>query len=256
MRADHEAHRQRLAGRRARLVDRAQIARGDEIDAGLAPPAQHQPAHADIGEAGARIDHEIDRGRDVGPAVGAMAEMHRQLGEIGLVAGQHDLLHGRFGARDLEDLRLVAQPALDLRHQAARLDPEGAREPGAAAGDVGDEFLPLRARRRGTARRADCLPAIGATSTRSSGSLWVSSSLRNRGSRRTGAAGSDRSPPRGRRCVPVLFRRCPSCDALCGRTIDESAAAGTTGAARLASDMPASIGCRRPPRPAVIRGRK
>ena len=92
MRADHETHRQRLPGCRGRLVDRAQIARGNEIDAGLAPAAQHQAAHADIGEAGARIDHEIDRRRDVRAAIGAMAEMHRQRGEIGLIAREDDLL--------------------------------------------------------------------------------------------------------------------------------------------------------------------
>ncbi len=144
MGADHEAHRQRLAGCRVGLVDRAQIARRNQIDAGLAPPAQHQPAHAHIGEARARIDDEIDRGRDVGPAVGAVAEVDRELGEVGLVAGEHHLLHGRLRPRHLEHLRLVAQPALDFRHQRARLDAEGERQPGAAAGDVGNQFLPLR----------------------------------------------------------------------------------------------------------------
>ncbi len=71
--------------------------------------------------------------------------MDRQRGQVGLVAGQHDLLRGRLGARHLDDLGLVAQPALDFGDQCARLDAEGAREPGAAAGHVGDQLLPLRA---------------------------------------------------------------------------------------------------------------
>ena len=85
MQADHESDRQRLAGRRARLVDRAQVARRVEIDAGLLAPAQHQPADADIGQAGLRIDDEIGRGRDIGRAVGAVLQMHRQRGEVGVV---------------------------------------------------------------------------------------------------------------------------------------------------------------------------
>ena len=93
--ADHEAHRQRLAGGGARLVDRAQVAGRDQVDAGLPAAAQHQAAHADIGPAGLGVDHEIDRGGDIGPAVGAVPEMHGQLGEIGVVAGEHDLLRRR-----------------------------------------------------------------------------------------------------------------------------------------------------------------
>ncbi len=145
--ADHEAHRQRLAGRRARLVDRAQIAGGDQVDAGLAAAAQHQAAHAHIGPAGLRVDDEIDRGGDIGRAVGAVPEMDRERGEIGILAGEHDLLHRRLRARDLDDIGLVAQPPQQLRQQLGRRDPERARDPRAAAGDVADQLLALRADR-------------------------------------------------------------------------------------------------------------
>ncbi len=94
-----------------------------------------------------RVDDEVDRGRDIGPAVGAVAEMHRQLGEVGILAGEHDLLRGCFGTHDLEDLRLALQAALDFANQRARLDTESACEPGAAAGDVRDQLLPLRSDR-------------------------------------------------------------------------------------------------------------
>ena len=72
------------------------------------------------------IDDEVDRGGDVGRAVGAVLQMHRQRGEVGVVAGQHDLLRRRLGARDLDDLGLVAQPPLDFAQQLVRLDAEGA----------------------------------------------------------------------------------------------------------------------------------
>ena len=159
MRADHERDRHRLAGRGARLVDRAQVARRVEVDAGLGAAAQHQAADADIGEAGLRIDHEIGRRRNIGRAVGAVLEMHGQRGEVGVGAGQHDLLRRRLGARDLDDLRLVAHAPLDLAQQLVRRDAEGARDPRAAAGDVADELLRARARPPRTAPRADCLPA-------------------------------------------------------------------------------------------------
>ena len=143
MRADHERDRHRLAGGGARLIDRAQVARRVEIDAGLGAAAQHQAADADIGEAGLRIDDEIGRRRDIGRAVGAVLEMHGQRGEIGVGAGQHDLLRRRLGARDLDDLGLVAHALLDFAQQLARRDAEGARDARAAAGDAADQLLAL-----------------------------------------------------------------------------------------------------------------
>ena len=143
MRADHECDRHRLARRGARLIDRAQVARRVEVDAGLGAAAQHQAADAHIGEAGLRVDDEVGGRRDIGRAVGAVLEMHGQRGEIGVGAGQHDLLRRRLGARDLDDLGLVAHPLLELAQQLARGDAEGARDPRAAAGDTADQLLAL-----------------------------------------------------------------------------------------------------------------
>ena len=118
--------------------------------------AQHQPAHADIGPAGLRIDDVVDRGRDIGPAVGAVLEMHRQRGEVGVVAGQHDLLHRRLGAGDLDDLRLVAQPPQHFGSSSSGATPKARAMPRAAADDVADQLLPLRPDRAEQHRFADC----------------------------------------------------------------------------------------------------
>ncbi len=72
-----------------------------------------------------------------------MAEMHRQGGEIGVVAAQHDLLRRRLGARHLDDVGSVAQPPQQLGDQLPRRHAEGARNPRPAAGDVADQLLPL-----------------------------------------------------------------------------------------------------------------
>ena len=207
MRADDEAHRQRLAGGGARFVDRAQIARRDQVDAGFAAATQHQAAHADIGPAGLRIDHEVDRGGDVGGAVGAVPEMDRKRGEIGVVAGEHDLLRRRLGARDLDHVRLVAQPPQQLGQELVRLDAEGARDPRAAAGDVADEFLPSRGRPRGTAPPWDCLR--GWPRRRRDPSPRSRSPGHRPALRRSGAGGSGRHRPASTALRPVSFQRCP-----------------------------------------------
>ena len=59
MRTDDEAHGQRVAAGGIRFIDGAQIARRVEVDAGLGPPTQHEPANSDIGPAGFRVDDEI-----------------------------------------------------------------------------------------------------------------------------------------------------------------------------------------------------
>ena len=104
MRADDEADRQRFAARRARLIDRAQIARRDEVDAGLVPAAQHQPAHADIGLAGAgrRV---VDRRRNIGRAVEAVLEMDRQRREVGVSPISTTCCTGASARVDLDQLR-------------------------------------------------------------------------------------------------------------------------------------------------------
>src|SRR5439155_842403 len=73
-----------------RLVERAQVGGRIEIDAGPAPAAQHQAAHADVGPAVRGIDDEIDRGGDVGAAVHAVLQVDRQGSQVRLV--EHDFL--------------------------------------------------------------------------------------------------------------------------------------------------------------------
>ena len=128
------------------FIDRAQIAGADEIDAGLVLAAQHQPADADIGHTGFAVAHIIDRGRDVGRAVEPMRQMHGQRGEIDLIAGQHDLLHRRIGARDLDQLGLVLEALDHLGHELGRLDAEGQRHPRPAADDIAHQLGLLRPR--------------------------------------------------------------------------------------------------------------
>ena len=102
MRADRVGDRHRLLARGAFQINRAHVARRDQVDAGLARAAQHDAAAADIGEAGAGKQRVIDAGGNVRRAVGAVLQMHRQRGEIGLVVLEHDLLHRRLLRRHLD----------------------------------------------------------------------------------------------------------------------------------------------------------
>ncbi len=147
MRADHEAHRHRLARRGVRLdrspADRSarpdrRRSRARERSIRRRRPTLVKPVFGSI--------TIVDRGGDIGPAVGAVLQMHRQPGQVGVGAGQHHRLAGRLGARHLEHLRLVAQPPLDLLQQLVRLDAERRRDPRAAAHDVADQFRLLGTR--------------------------------------------------------------------------------------------------------------
>ncbi len=140
MRAHGERDRQLLAARRMRFIDRAQIAGADEIDAGLVLAAQHQPADADIGHAGLAVAHIIDRSGDIRRAIEPVGKMHRQRGEIDLIAREHDFLHRRVGARDLDQLGLVLEALDHFGHELARLDAEGQRHARTAAHDIAHEL--------------------------------------------------------------------------------------------------------------------
>src|SRR5437764_988620 len=72
-------------------VERAQIARRDEVDTGLGASAQHHAAVADVAFRAIEAARNVDARRDVRPAVLAVLEMNRQLGEIGLRTGPHHL---------------------------------------------------------------------------------------------------------------------------------------------------------------------
>jgi hypothetical protein len=78
MRADCECDGQFLAAADCSEIDRPQIRRRIEIDAGGARPAQHQPAAADIGPAIGGILRIINTRRNVEAAIKFMLQVHRQ----------------------------------------------------------------------------------------------------------------------------------------------------------------------------------
>ena len=139
MATDHDAERQALSARERREIDRAQVARGDQIDAGGGAAAQHQPAQPDIGPAGRGIAREIHGGGNEGAAVLAVLEVDRKGGQIHVRAGQDHLLHGRLVAADLDEFGLEAQPPEDLGKQLLRGGAKSLREPGSARQRVADE---------------------------------------------------------------------------------------------------------------------
>jgi hypothetical protein len=61
MGADGEGDRQAFAACRMFQINRAQIGGRDQVDAGGTAAAQHQAAHADIGQAVGGVYREIDR---------------------------------------------------------------------------------------------------------------------------------------------------------------------------------------------------
>ena len=139
MAANHDAERQPLAALERGEIDHAQVARRDEIDASGGAAAQHQPPQPHIGPAGRRIAREVHGGGDEGPAVLAVLEMDRQLGQIDVRAGGDDLLDRRLAAADLDDFGLEPQAPQDFGEKLLRRDPEGASEPRTARQRVADK---------------------------------------------------------------------------------------------------------------------
>ena len=107
-------------------------------------PAQHQPAAADIGEARFRVARIIDAGGDVGRAVEPVLEVHRQRGQIGLVAGQHDLMHRRLRGRHLDRRQRMAQALAQHRGKASLVGVERGGQAATRSHDVADELRLLR----------------------------------------------------------------------------------------------------------------
>ncbi len=137
MGADDHAERQPLAAPERGEIDRAQIARGDEIDAGGGAAAQHQPAQPDIGEAGRGIAGEVHGGGNVGGAVLAVLEVDRKPGQVDVRAAQHHLLHRR--PVDLDQFRRELKPTQDLGQELLPIDAEGPRHARAAREQIADE---------------------------------------------------------------------------------------------------------------------
>ncbi len=144
MAAHRERHRQPLAFGHAGLIERAQIAGRVEIDAGGARPPQHQPPAADIGEAVLRVAGVIDAGGNIGRAVEPVLHVHRQRCEIGVVAGQHHLVHGRLARGDLDRGDRMLQAFPQHCGKSGFIGVECRRQAPACAHDVADELGSLR----------------------------------------------------------------------------------------------------------------
>ena len=71
--------------------------------------------------------------------------MRGQAGQIGVVAGQDHLLHGRFLARQFHETRRRIETAPDFVQQFVGRHAKGHRQTGATANDIADEFVTLRA---------------------------------------------------------------------------------------------------------------
>ena len=93
MRADRVGDRHRLVACGGFQINGAHVARRDQIDTGLPRAAQHDAAAAHVGVAGVGKHRIVDAGGNVRRAVGAVLQVHRQRGEIGIVVFEHDLLH-------------------------------------------------------------------------------------------------------------------------------------------------------------------
>ena len=151
----------------------------------------------------AGIAREVHAGGDVGAAVLAVLQMHRQLGEVDVGAGHHHLLHRRLVAAHLDEFRLGAQPAQDFRQQLLRRGAERLGEARAARERIADQRMAagvLEQHRLGIAfeRGGD----LGQLALR----RCAARSRRGRALRRNGAAGSGRSRPASPPLLPTCSR--------------------------------------------------
>ena len=131
---DRDRERQPSALPKGAVVEQLQIARADQIDAGLAPGPDHQPIGAGIA-AILRVAGNADAGGDVRTAVEIADQRHRQRREVDVVALEDDVAdrsgihhHGRPAFADplQEGLADVAVMAVERRpHAGAGADDAG-----------------------------------------------------------------------------------------------------------------------------------
>ena len=113
MRADGEGDRQLLPARDAARVDALQVRRRRHVGAGLGLAAEAQAPAADIAPAGRGVDRVVDRRAEITAPVIGMMRIERQLGEIDVLAGQHDFVHRRLVRGNFDD-RLRRREALPV----------------------------------------------------------------------------------------------------------------------------------------------
>ena len=147
VRADHVGHRQRLLARHRLKIDGAQIARRDQVDAGLARPAQHDAAAADIGAARIAELRKIEAGGYIGRTVRAVLQVYRQAAEIRLIVAMHDPLDRRIRRRQLDRRDGIGEALLQHRQKVALFRFERQRQPAPRTHDIAGEFSLLRAGR-------------------------------------------------------------------------------------------------------------
>ena len=147
MAADREGDRHALASGDRGLIERAQIARGIEVDAGGARAAQHQAAATDIGDARLRVARIVDAGGDIGRAVEPVLQVDRQRGQVGIVAGQHDIVHRSVRGRHLDRSDRMAQAFAQDGGKAGLVGLERGGKAAPGAHHVADELGLLRPHR-------------------------------------------------------------------------------------------------------------
>ena len=88
--------------------------------------------------------HDVEARGDVGRAVLAVLQMHRQRAEVGRLAFQHHLLNRRILGRNLDRLVRTGEPLGDRGKKPRRICVERQREPLAGAHDIADQLGLLR----------------------------------------------------------------------------------------------------------------
>ena len=91
--------------------------------------------------------HDIEAGGDIGRAVLAVLQMHRQRTKIGLLALQHHLLHRSVLGRDFHWLVRIREPSSDRRKQPALVGVERERQSLARSHNVADQLCFFRSDR-------------------------------------------------------------------------------------------------------------
>ena len=131
---DRDRERQPAALAECAVIEQLQVAGADEIDAGLAPGADHQPISTGVA-AVLRVPGNANTGGDIGAAVEIADQRHRQRREIDVVTLEDDVAHrpgvhhhgGLAFADPLDEgLADVAVMAVERRpHAGARTDNAG-----------------------------------------------------------------------------------------------------------------------------------
>ncbi len=140
MAADRKGHRRALAPGNRGLIERTQIAGGVEVDPGGARAAQHQAPATNIGETRFRIVRVVDASRDVRRAVEPVLQVHGQCRQIGIFAGEHDLVYRRLRGGHLDRGNRMPQALAQGGRKAGLVGIEGGGKSAPSPHHVADEL--------------------------------------------------------------------------------------------------------------------